>query len=141
MSRRFIGPLHKFIWKPAHSKNFPINPVEWLPSKEVAHKPYKQLGRQRWEIYAQRAITIEPKETVTLALGLGVRMTRGWCPVSLGRGIQASGCILQGGGGGVFENTADIVVTILNDFDSVVVINEGDPLCLVAHTQRSRPVS
>ena len=38
----------------------------------------------------------------------------------------------------VSKNTEDIVITILNDSDSEVVINEGDSLCLVAHTVRSR---
>ena len=87
MSRNWIRPIHKIGWtKPAHSKNFPINPVEWLPKNEVAHKPVKHPGCQVYEIFTQRTITIKPKETETLELGLGVRMRRGWCKVQLKAG-------------------------------------------------------
>ena len=136
MSRNWIRPMHKFGTKPVRSKNFPINPVEWLPKNEVAHKPVKHPGCQVYEIFTQRTITINPKETETLELGLGVRMIRGWCKVQLKQEIQASACRLQDDV--VSKNTEDIVITILNDSDSEVVINEGDSLCLVAHTVRSR---
>ena len=135
MSRNWTRPIHKMGWtKPARSKNFPINPVEWLPKNEVAHKPVKHPGCQVYEIFTQRTITINPKETETLELGLGVRMRRGWCKVQLKQEIQ--NCGLQDDV--VSKNTEDIVITILNDSDSEVVINEGDSLCLVAHTVRSR---
>ena len=134
---RWIRPIHKFGTKPARSKNFLINPVEWLPKKEVTHIPLKQRGSQIWEIFAQRAITINPKETETIELGLGVRMRRGSCQVSLRQEIQASGCVIQEGEI-VTGNVADIVITILNDSDSVVTIIEGDPLCFVDHSVRIR---
>ena len=134
MSRNWIRPMHKFGTKPVRSKNFPINPVEWLPKNEVAHKPVKHPGCQVYEIFTQRTITINPKETETIELGLGVRMRRGWCKVQLKQEIQ--NCGLQDDV--VSKNTEDIVITILNDSDSEVVINEGDSLCLVAHTVRSR---
>ena len=136
MSRNWIRPMHKFGTKPVRSKNFPINPVEWLPKNEVAHKPVKHPGCQVYEIFTQRTITIKPKETETIKLGLGVRMRRGWCKVQLKQEIQESACGLQDDV--VSKNTEDIVITILNDSDSEVVINEGDSLCLVAHTSRSR---
>ena len=88
MSRNWIRPMHKFGTKPVRSKNFPINPVEWLPKNEVAHKPVKHPGCQVYEIFTQRTITINPKETETLKLGLGVRMIRGWCKVQLKQEIQ-----------------------------------------------------
>ena len=134
MSRNWIRPMHKFGTKPVRSKNFSINPVEWSPKNEVAHKPVKHPGCQVYEIFAQRAITIDPRETETLEIGLGVRMRRGWCKVQLKQEIQ--NCGLQDDV--VSKNTEDIVITILNDSDSEVVINEGDSLCLVAHTSRSR---
>ena len=67
-------------------------------------------------------------------------MRRGWCQVSLRQEILASGCVLQRGGGGVTENAAEIVITIINESDLVVTIIEGDPLCIVAQTSRSRSV-
>ena len=136
MSRNWIRPRHKFGTKPVRSKNFPINPVEWLPKNEVTHKPVKHPGCQVYEIFTQRTITINPRETETLKLGLGVRMIRGWCKVQLKQEIQASACRLQDDV--VSKNTEDIVITILNDSESEVVINEGDSLCFVAHTVRNR---
>ena len=134
MSRYWIRPMHKFGTKPPRSKNFLINPVEWLPKNEVGHKPVKHPACQVWEIFTQRTIRIDPRETLELELGLGVRMRRGWCKVQLKEEIQ--NCRLQDD---VFsKNTEDFVITILNDSDSEVVINEGDSLCYVAHTSRSR---
>jgi len=138
MSRNYLRPIHKFGTKPVRSKNFLVNPVEWLPKKELTHIPLRQYGSQRWEIFAQREITIEPKETETIESGLGVRMTRGWCGISLRQEILASGCALQGEGI-VTGDIADIVVTISNDSDSVVTIIEGDLICIIYHTQRPRP--
>ena len=137
MSRRY-GPIHKFIWKPARPKIFLINPIEWLPRKEASWPPVKQPGRASYEIFAQREITIGPTETAAVETGLGVRMRKGWCGVTLGQEILASGCSLRGDGV-VAENVADIVITIVNDSDSVVVIAAGDLLCIVYHTQRVRP--
>ena len=136
---RWIRPIHKFGTKPVRSKDFPINPVEWLPKKGATHIPVKQPGSQVWEIYAQRVITIKPKETETIMLGLGVRMRRGWCHLSLRQEIQASGCRLQDDV--VSKNAEDIVVTILNDSDSEVIVNEGDLLCFIRHTVRIRPTT
>src|ERR1043165_5783267 len=140
MSRnsRNYGPIHKFIWKPASPEIFLINPVEWLPRKEVSWPSVKQPGRASYEIFAQREITIQPTETAAVETGLGVRMMKGWCGLTLGQEILASGCSLQGDGV-VAENVADIVITIVNDSASVVVIAAGDLLCIVYHTQRVRP--
>src|SRR5678815_2507226 len=113
MSRNWIRPIHKMGWtKPVRSKNFPINPVEWLPKNEVAYKPVKHPGCQVYEIFTQRTITIDPKETETLELGLGVRMRRGWCKVQLKQEIQASACRLQDDV--VSENAEDIVITTVS---------------------------
>ena len=130
--------MHKFIWKPARPKIFLINPIEWLPRKEVSWPPVKQPGRVSYEIFAQREITIQPNETAALETGLGVRMRKGWCGVTLGQEILASGCSLQGDGV-VAENVADIVITIVNDSASVVTIPEGALICIVYHTQSTRP--
>jgi dUTPase len=137
MSRIWRGPIHKFIWKPPPQTI--TNPVEWLPKKDLQYIPVRQHGSQRWDIFAQREITIQPNETAAIETGLGVRMTRGWCGVTLEQKILASGCVLRGDGV-VTENAADgIVITIVNDSASVVTIPEGAPVCIVYHTQRVRP--
>jgi len=139
MSRIWRGPIHKFIWKPPRPKVFLINPVEWLPKKDLPYIPVRQHGSQRWNIFAQREITIQPNETAAIETGLGVRMTRGWCGVTLEQKILASGCVLRGEGVITENVAAGIVITIVNDSASVVTIPEGAQICIVYHTQRVRP--
>ena len=68
-------PIHKFITKrkPQITRR---STIIWMP-KVVTHAPARQRGGERYEIFAQQAITIEPKTNITVGLGLGVRMTRG----------------------------------------------------------------
>lgn len=122
-------PVHKFITKP-ESRNVRTQPesVYWMP-KEVTHKPMRQNGGLRWEIFAQQLITIQPGGIFMAVLGFGVRMTRGVCLVSLRQELKQKRCSLQDGT--ISEDVDDIIITIQNNSDSVVTINEGDSLCYV----------
>lgn len=123
-------PIHKFITKrnsPRRARTQPKS-VVWLP-KEVTHKAIRQQGTQRWEIFAQRAITIQPRSSVSQELGFGVRITRGVCLISLRQAIKEKRCSLQDGT--ISEDVQDIVITIQNNSDSVVTLNEGDSLCYI----------
>src|SRR6218665_1871132 len=107
---RYGMPIHKFI-----TKRNPYNKIRtrfhndlfWLP-KEVTCKAMKRiLNRPRWEIFAQRAIEIQPRSSVSHELGFGVRMTRKVCMVSLRLDIKEKGCSLQDGT--ISEDVEDIV--------------------------------
>ena len=119
-------PIHKFITK----RNPPIrvrtrpDSIFWRP-KEVTYGPIRQ--GLRWEIFAQRPITIQPNTSMTLELGFGVRMTKGKCLVSLNRLIENG--LLQDGT--VSEDVEDIVITIQNNSDTTVIIKERDSLCYI----------
>ena len=58
--------------------------------------------------------------------------------MTLGQEILARGCVLRGEGV-VTENAVEIVITIVNESASVVTIPEGDLVCIVYHTSRTRP--
>jgi hypothetical protein len=116
--------IHKFITKQVT----PISrdTVRWMP-KEVTYPPIRH--GPRLEIFAQQAITIGPRSSRTLVLGFGVSITRGICLVSLRQDIKEKRCSLQDGT--VSEDVEDIIITIQNNFDCIVTINEGDSLCYI----------
>ena len=125
-------PVHKFIMK-AQTKNTRTQPdsVNWRP-RDVLHKPIRKNGGLRWEIFAQQPISIQPGKTFTAALGFGVEMTRGMCLISLRQELKLKRCSLQDGT--VSEDVADIIITIQNNSESAVIINEGDSLCYINYS-------
>lgn len=129
---RYGMPIHKFITKRNPYSKIRTrfhNDIFWLP-KEVTHKAIRRIvNPPRWEIFAQRAIEIQPRSSVSLELGFGVRMTRGVCLVSLRQVIKEKGCSLQDGT--ISEDVEDIVITIQNNSESVVNIDKGDSLCYI----------
>ena len=100
--------------------------------KDVLHKPIRRKGGLRWEIFAQQQISIQPGKTFTAALGFGVGMTRGMCLISLRQELKLKRCSLQDGT--VPEDVADIIITIQNNSESVVIVNEGDSLCYIIYS-------
>src|SRR6218665_1557159 len=70
-------------------------PHVWCePKKDITHLPYKHMGGSRWEIFTQNAIAIPSKSSITLEIGLGVRMSKGLCFVALRRTIKDAECSL-----------------------------------------------
>jgi hypothetical protein len=116
-------PVHKFITKHTHDA------VRWLPG-ETTYSPI-QIEGMKWEVFAQKLVTVQPKSSVTLGLGLGVLMTRGLCFISLRQDLKEKRCSLQDGA--VSEDVDNIIITIQNNSDCPVIINEGDSLCYVTH--------
>ena len=115
-------PIHKFI-----SKYHDEQQVNWIP-KQVKHPPVRH--GQKWEIFAQNNITIQPRGTFTAVLGFGVRMdSNGICVVSLKQDLKQKRLSLQDGT--VSEDVDDIIVTIQNNSDTAVTITEGHSICFV----------
>src|SRR6218665_1828174 len=127
-------PIHKMgFTKPVIERYERTQPtsVHWVP-KEVTHSPNRLLGGLRWEMFSQNGINIPSKGTIALQLGLGVKMTRGICLISLRQYIKEKGCSLQNAI--VAENVDDIIISIQNYSDSDVTINKGDSLCYVNYS-------
>jgi hypothetical protein len=95
--------------------------------KEVTYPPIRHSPR--WEMFAQQATTIEPGSSRTLVLAFRVSMTAGICLVSFRQDIKEKRRSLQYGT--VSEDVEDIIITIKNNSDWVVTINEGDSLCYI----------
>jgi hypothetical protein len=115
--------IHKLIHKHEHSA------VKWLHHENYTHLAEQLHGK--WEIFAQKCFTIQPKSRLTLSLGIGVQLMRGVCSVSLRQALKEKRCSLQDGF--VAESVNDIIVTIHNNSDVAVNIVEGESLCFVAH--------
>ena len=125
-------PVHKFITAPEREIQLQQpDSINWLPQK-VKHNPVRQNGGLRWEIFAQSTTTIQPKGTHMTELGFGVRITgkrRGLCLLSLSKDLKQKQCSLQDGT--VTFDVDDIIVTIQNNSESIVTINEGQSLCYI----------
>src|ERR1700733_15963294 len=95
---RYGMPVHKFIRKPEAYISVRTQPptITWIP-KTVQYSPIKQQGGLRWELFAQEAITIEPRTSITIELDFGVQLTRGMCFISLRQNLKAKRCSLQDG--------------------------------------------
>jgi hypothetical protein len=123
-------PVHKFIRKQRGNVSLQPDTVHWIP-KEVVHEPIRQNNGLRWEIFAQQLISIPPGGKFTAVLGLGVRMTDGICLVSLKQELKQKRCSLQDGIVALAEVIDDIIVTMQNNSEYEVIINEGDSLFYV----------
>ena len=130
-------PIHKFGTKPTRPVEVRTQPVSvfWKITSGVTRTPVRQLGGLRWEIFAQNDITIQPKAANTLRLGLGVEMSAGLCLVSLRQSIKERRCSLLDGVISEDVVVDDIIVSIQNNSDSAVTINQGDSLCFVNYQQ------
>jgi hypothetical protein len=132
-------PVHKFITKQCRNvglHDLQPDSVRWIP-KEVVHQPIRQNNGLRWEIFAQQLISIPPGGKFTAVLGLGVHMTDGICLVSLKQELKQKRCSLQDGIVAQAEVIDDIIVTILNNSEHEVIINEGDSLFYVNYNSRA----
>ena len=89
------------------------------------------MNLPRWEIFAHRAIEIQPRSSISLELGFGVQMSRAVCLVSLRQVNKGKGCSLQDGT--ISENVEDIAITIQNNSESVVSLDKGDSLCYISY--------
>jgi hypothetical protein len=97
---------------------------------DVKYRPQRQLGGLRWEFFAQEEISISSQENLVLPVGLGVRMTKGRCRISLNPKFIEAGCRLLSDT--VTDFAEDMLLDIKNFNDlETVVINEGDSLCYV----------
>jgi len=88
----------------------------------------KRPIRVQWEIFAQRTLAIQPKTTITLDLGLIVRMTKGQCLVKLRENFKLMGLEIKD-----ITNLegVEIIIPIQNNSDTAVIIKEKDSLCYI----------
>ena len=122
-------PLHKFITK------YDDETVNWFP-KQVKYPPVRH-SQNKWRIFTQDSITIQPRGTFTAVLAFGVTMdTNGICLVSLKQDLKQKRLSLQDGT--VSEDVDDIIITLQNNSNSEVTIAEGQSFCFVNYHMPAR---
>ena len=127
MFRNGSRPKHKFI-----NKHVPAPPVQvsWNLHDKQAYPPRQQTGG-RWEDFAQTLLSISPKSTYPLPLGIGVQLMQGVCWFSLRQKLNKRRCSLHGSF--VAESVKSIIVTMQNNSEVPMLIPAGDSLCYIVH--------
>ena len=127
MFRNGGRPIHKFI-----NKHVPLPQaqVEWKLHDKQVYPPRQHEGG-RWEVFAQTELSIPPKSTCFLSLGIGVELVQGVCSVSLRQKLKEHRCSLHDSF--IAESVDSIIVTIQNNADCEVKVPAGASLCYITH--------
>ena len=84
-----------------------------------------------WEIFSQENIKLKPKEAKQLQLGFGFIMSEGVVLSALANSLKNKRCSLQNEVS--LEDSEDIVITITNNSNEIVDIQESELLCPVCY--------
>ena len=119
--------IHKFNVKPKTNLS---KTIHWQPLREVKY-PALKINSVTWEIISQENIKLKPNESKTSQLGLGFIMSEGVVLVSLANSLKNKWCSLQNEVS--LENSENIVITIRNNSNEIVNIEEPELLCRVCY--------
>ena len=119
--------IHKFNAKP---KTIPPKTIQWRPLREVKY-PARKVNPMTWEIFSQEDIKLKPKEVKQLQLGIGFMMSEGVVLAGLAHSLKYKRCSLQNQIS--LEDAEDIVITVTNNSNEIVDIQEHELLCLVCY--------
>ena len=104
--------------------------VHWQLSEEVKY-PAQKVNPMTWGIFNQQEMKLKPREVKHTQLRLGFMMSEGVVLVSLANSLKFKGCSLKNEVS--LENTEDIVITLTNNLDKDVNIEEKELLCRVCY--------
>ena len=113
--------IHKFNTKP---KTIPPKTIQWL-LREVKY-PALKVNSTTWEIFSQEDTELKPNDVKHLQLGLGFILSEGVVLVALANYLKYKRCSLQNEIN--LEDAEDIVVTLTNNTNEIVVIREHERL-------------
>ena len=119
--------IHKFNTKP---KTIRSKTIHWNPLREVKY-PALKINSITWEIFSQEDIKLKSKESKQLRLGLGFIMSQGVVLSSLANSLKNKWCSFQNEVS--LEDSKDIVITITNNSNQIVHIQESELLCHVCY--------
>ena len=117
--------IHKFNIKP---KTIPPKTIHWRPLREVKY-PAIKVNSITWEIFNQEDIKLKPKEAKQFQLGLGFIMSQGVVLTGLANSLKNKRCSLQNEVS--LEDVENIVITLTNNSNEIVDIQENGLLCRV----------
>ena len=115
--------IHKFNATP---KTIPPKTIHWRPLREA-----RKVNPMTWEIFCQEDIKLKPKEAKQIQLGIGFMMSEGVVLTGLANSLKIKRCSLQNEVS--LEDAEDIVITLMNNSNEVVNIQESELLCRVCH--------
>ena len=121
--------IHKFNVKPIPKIILPKT-IHWRPLREVKYSALK-INSITWEIFSQENIKLKPKEVKQIRLGLGFIMSEGVVLVALANSLKNKRCSFQNKVS--LEDAEDIVITITNNSNEIVDIQEHELLCRVCY--------
>ena len=119
--------IHKFNTKP---KTIPPKTIHWQPLREVKY-PAIKVNSIYWEIFNQEDIKLKPKEAKQFQLGLGFIMSRGVVLTGLANSLKYKRCSFQNEVS--LEDIENIVITLTNNSNEIVDIQENGLLCRVCY--------
>ena len=119
--------IHKFNVKPKTNLS---KTIHWQPLREVKY-PALKINSVTWEIFSQENIKLKPNKSKTLQLGLGFIMSEGVVLAALANSLKNKRCSLQNEVS--LENSENIVITITNNSNEIVNIEEPELLCRVCY--------
>ena len=120
--------IHKFNVRP--KKTIPPKTINWQPLREVKY-PALKVNSITWEIFCQENIKLEPKEAKQIQLGLGFIMSEGVVLIALANSLKNKRYSLQNEVS--LEDTEDIVITITNNLNDIIDIQNHKLLCHVCY--------
>ena len=88
-----------------------------------------------WEIFSQEDIKLNPKEVKQIRLGFWLKMSEGIVFVALANSLKNKRCSLQNEVS--LEDAEDIVITLTNNLNEIVHIEEPELLCRVCYKKLS----
>ena len=119
--------IHKFNTKP---KTIPPKTIHWRLIQEVKY-PAIKVNSITWEIFNQEDIKLKPKEAKQFQLGLGFIMSQGVVLTGLANSLKNKRCSLQNEVS--LEDFENIVITLTNNSNEIVDIQENKLLCRVCY--------
>ena len=119
--------IHKFNTKP---KTIPPKTIHWYPLQGVKY-PALIINSMTWEIFSQENIKLKPKEAKQLQLGLRFIMSEGVVLSALANSLENKRCSLQNEVS--LKDAEDIIITITNNSNEIVDIQESELLCRVCY--------
>ena len=117
--------IHKFIRKYQTPPSRPPVAVVWYLAEDLKY-PAERTDDFKWKIYAQQNLTITPHSTKTIELKFGVEISLDVIIVSLHHELTKVRCSIQNES--VVESIPDKIISIQNNSDKEITINEGDTL-------------
>ena len=119
--------IHKFNAKP---KTIPPKTIQWQPLREAKY-PARKVNPMTWEMFSQEEMKLKPKEVKQIQLGLGFMMSEGVVLTGLANSLKFKQCSLQNEVS--LKDAEDIVITLTNNSNEIVDIQEHELLCRVCY--------